>query len=237
MNINLPLLLLLSLLLTPAPGRAAQPRNEAIAPPAARQQQMKEADAQQPLTRWQAEQLGAQLHILDRAIAEGFEQAKQKYKSAPLSQMLSNALPPRSIVLKNKDKISFRRYGNLAELYLFNGKLLPAEDIRLWTLKNSDTVLGAQDPAPWLINSDFALYYYNKGEYEKAYHLFKEAIANLEKLKAVAQKNSSHNNLISAYAGIAEIAWKTGKKNEAIFYIRKIVNLHQPDVCGKDHGA
>ncbi|HZT34605.1 MAG TPA: hypothetical protein VFA15_01695, partial [Nitrososphaera sp.] len=142
--------------------------------------------------------LDEQMQKMDTAIRTGMSQAAEKYKSANFP----TDLPPRDKVVEAKDSKSLNMYGGLCEKYLFQDNVEKAEDLRNWIAKNASTICGADDPSPGLIDGDFALYYYDKGDFKKAEPLCINSIKLLE--PAVASHKVSFLSLISTYACEAE---------------------------------
>jgi tetratricopeptide (TPR) repeat protein len=168
--------------------------------------------------------LTAQMKQIEGAIKEGIAKASARYKAISDPQSFIASLPSKETVVKTKDAQKFREYGGLSEVYLFNNKVLQAESLRSWVVANAAEVLGADDPNPALIDSDFALFYYDSGNLSRAESLFKETMPLLEAAMS-AKPDQVRNNLISVYAGLAEIAFNRGQKEEAQGFINKITQI------------
>lgn len=170
------------------------------------------------------EDLGKQMQQFATAIKGAIAGVSTKYKASGDTEKLTAALPSKESVIQNKDVQHFRDYSGLSEIYLFNNKISEAETLRTWVLANATKILGSDDPAPAVLDSDFGLFYYDSGDLSKAEKLFKSSMPRLE-ARMTSKPDEVRNNLISVYAGLAEIEFNRGKKDEARRYLDKITHI------------
>jgi tetratricopeptide (TPR) repeat protein len=167
------------------------------------------------------EALAEQMKQFAVAIKGAIAGVSAKFKANADTEKLIASLPSKEAVVQTKDVQRFREYSGLSEIYLFNNKISQAESLRSWVVANAAKVLGADDPNPAVLDSDFGLFYYDSGNFSRAETLFKETMPRLEAQMSV-KPDEVRNNLISVYAGLAEIAFNRGKKEDARRFLDKI---------------
>ncbi|MDR3616876.1 MAG: hypothetical protein P4L53_25185 [Candidatus Obscuribacterales bacterium] len=167
------------------------------------------------------EALEEQMKQFAVAIKGAIAGVSAKFKANADTEKLIANLPSKETVVQTKDVQRFREYSGLSEIYLFNNKISQAEALRSWVVANAAKVLGADDPSPAVLDSDFGLFYYDSGNLARAETLFKETMPRLE-AQMSTKPDEVRNNLISVYAGLAEISFNRGKKADARRFLDKI---------------
>ena len=130
-------------------------------------------------------------------------------------------LPSMDKVIADKDGRNLKNYGGLSEAYLYAEQPAKAEQIRDSFISGAKKVLPKTDTFVAAINGDFAIYYFDKKDYKKAEPLFMSSIAEFEANPTPAMAN----NLISDYLCMSLIKDKSGDKESAGMYARKLVAL------------
>ncbi len=130
-------------------------------------------------------------------------------------------LPSYDDVVLTGDKVSFKKWGGLAEAYLYGGDKASGMQIFEPFQADAQRVLGPDDNFPALIAGDFGTFLYSEGDYEHAEPLLLTSIAHLEHHPNPA----IINNLISDYFCITLIRDSQQRTAEAAGYAKRLVDL------------
>ncbi len=131
------------------------------------------------------------------------------------------ALPPFAKVIADKDVNNFKRYGGLAEAYIYAGDKVKGPKLYSDFMAHATEMLGADDTYPAGVEGDVGLFNFNEKNFEDSVGYLLPAIDLIEKHLTPAVSN----NLLAYYLCMAIIRDKGDNKAEALSYSKKVVDL------------
>ncbi len=175
-----------------------------------------------PVLAQSSEQCLRMVRKMEVSLPSMIEAVKAQLKAMiPDPAAYEKTLPPMDKVSSSKDKVNLRNYGGLSEAFLFSGQKARADELYAFFTRNAKATLGPDETYSAAINGDFAIYHFSHKDYKQAEALFLSSISDFEKNLSP----SVYNNLITNYLCMSLIRDKQEKKDEAVSYAKKLIDL------------
>lgn len=129
-------------------------------------------------------------------------------------------LPPFDKVIADKDVKNLKKYGGLAEAYLYGGDEKNGD--RLFAIfKTGRSMLPADDTFPGGVYGDFGFMYFTQKKYSEAEPLLLESM----RLYETYPTPYTNNGLVTDYLCLSLIKDQAGDKQAANDYAKKLIDL------------